>query len=295
LEVLIMVLRNTIILVLGALAFTLVGAGVAQAQPAYVSYQGELASGGAPFNGPAGFKFVITDAAGTTTLWSHDGTSSGGAEPTGSLTLDVTDGLFGVLLGRAPMVPLTADALAAGDQARLRIWVDDTGSGFEQLPDQRLASAPFALRSDSAERAFGDFTAGGVVESLSGGFRFPDGTLQNTAAAEAPADIRIEIVSAEGLADAGDTDNAFLVLAVTSGEGPVTGLTLSDFSVTTYIVPAGGAAVTTTQVSSSLPGSYLLRVVPAASNWRQGRYLIAVRANTDDGSGTGVVALDIDP
>jgi hypothetical protein len=291
-----MVSRNSIILALAVLFCGFLGGGSAQAQPDLVSYQGELVSGGTPFNGTADFKFVIINSLGgaTITLWSNDGTSSGGGQPTNSVSLDVIDGIFGVLLGRAPMVPLTADALGASDMARLRIWVD-TGSGFEQLPDQPLASAPYALRSDAADRALGDFSANGEVKSMAGGFRFPDGTLQSSAAAEAPADIRIQAVAAEGLADAGDTDNAFIVLSVTSGEGPVTGLTISDFTTATYIVPAGGATVTISQVSSTLSGSYLLRVVPAASNWLQGRYLIAVRALTDDGTGIGVVALDVDP
>lgn len=290
-----MSLRNSITFALVVLLCGVLGGSSAQAQPNLVSYQGELVSDGTPFNGTADFKFVIINPSGTTTtLWSNDGTSSGGGQPTNSVSLDVTDGIFGVLLGRTPMVPLTADALGASDVAGLRIWVD-TGSGFEQLPDQPLASSPFALRSDAAERALGSFEANGEVESMTGGFRFPDGTLQATAAAEAPADIRIQMVAAEGLADAGDTDNAFIVLSVTSGDGPVTGLTAANFTPNTYIVPAGGAAVTISSVSTSLAGSYLVRIVPAVSNWRQGRYLIAVRANTGLGTGVGVVALDVDP
>ena len=42
------------------------GGAAAQAQPNFVSYQGELVSGGSPFDGTAEFKFVITNAAGTT-------------------------------------------------------------------------------------------------------------------------------------------------------------------------------------------------------------------------------------
>jgi hypothetical protein len=42
----------------------------------------------------------------------------------------------------------------------LRVWVD-TGGGFEQLPDQPFASAPYALQSDAAQRSLADFTVDG--------------------------------------------------------------------------------------------------------------------------------------
>lgn len=63
----------------------------------------------------------------------------------------------------------------------LRVWVD-TGGGFVQLPDERVGKAPYAVVSLSAEKAFGGFTANGLIESTSDGFKFPDGTIQTSAA-----------------------------------------------------------------------------------------------------------------
>jgi hypothetical protein len=150
-----------------------------QAQPSQVSYQGQLLNNGNPFDGTANFKFVIVSSGGAT-LWSNDGTSANGSQPTGSVPLTVTQGLFSVRLGDTPMVPLTTDLLNMAASASLRIWVD-TGGGFEQLPDQPISSSPFALHSESAERSIAGFTANGVVHSLQGGFQFPDGTIQTTA------------------------------------------------------------------------------------------------------------------
>lgn len=158
----------------------LVGVAVeVRAQPTQVSYQGHLYKEGAPFDGTAQFKFVLVD--GGTARWSHDGTSATGEQPDGALPLVVDQGLFSVLLGGAGMVPLQASAIAGLSSLNLRIWVD-TGSGFEQLPDQPLASSPFALHAESAERSFVGFSAAGVIHSTSGGFQFPDGSVQTTAA-----------------------------------------------------------------------------------------------------------------
>jgi hypothetical protein len=130
--------------------------------PPTMTYQGQLVVGDTPFTGPAAFKFVIVwnDA----TLWSNDATSMAGNEPGTSVPAFVENGVFTVLLGDPAegMVPLSAEALAAGFDPMLRVWVD-TGGGFEQLPDQPLASSPYALESDAARRSVGDFTVGGKL------------------------------------------------------------------------------------------------------------------------------------
>ena len=174
-------------LTLCAMLGFVLAAGDAVAQPTSVSYQGELLSNGAPFDGQAQFKFVIFDEDDNVTLWSNDGTGVGGglSEPAAFVTVPVTQGIFGVRLGAPPMVPLTSELLNADTPAfnelTLRTWVN-TGTGFEQLPSQALSSSAFALHSHSAEKALGPFTANGVIQSTSGGFRFPDNTVQTTAA-----------------------------------------------------------------------------------------------------------------
>ena len=86
------------------------------------------------------------------TLWSHDGSSSGGSEPAGSVSLAVPDGIFSVALGAGSMEELPVEALAQSP-VNLRIWFDG-GNGFHQLvPDQTLTSVPYALRAQSALQA----------------------------------------------------------------------------------------------------------------------------------------------
>lgn len=111
------------------------------AQPSSVSYQGELLKDGLPWDQDADFKFAILSEG--YTLWSNDGTTTG-QPPSQSVTLQVRQGIFSTLLGAPPMVPLTAELLGGVTTAVLRVWVD-TGEGFEQLSDQPLASAAFAL------------------------------------------------------------------------------------------------------------------------------------------------------
>lgn len=131
------------------------------AQPATVAYQGELRKNGAPFGGKAEFKFAIV-AAGQT-LWSNDGSSANGSEPSGSVDVQVNDGAFSVLLGETPMVPLEAALLNTSSGAALRVWVN-TGDGFEQLSDQPISSSVFSLHSESADSSPAVFAAtGGVV------------------------------------------------------------------------------------------------------------------------------------
>jgi len=133
-----------------------VAPGLLLAQPSSVSYQGQLEKDGSPHNGQADLKFVIVD--GVASLWSNDGTSTNGQQPTGFVTLDVDQGLFQVLLGGGGMHPLTANLLESAVNPQLRIWVRAPAGagGFEQLTDQAIASVPFSLQTE----------AGGTGESL---------------------------------------------------------------------------------------------------------------------------------
>lgn len=138
------------------------------AQPTTVSYQGELLKDGVPFNGTAQFKFALVAPGGTPTLWSNDNTSVNGSEPTTAVSVSVSDGVFSVLLGAAPMTPLDAAALNTVNDASLRAWVN-TGSGSEQLTDQPVSSSPFSLHAEGADGAPGDFLApNGLIASGDG-------------------------------------------------------------------------------------------------------------------------------
>ena len=63
--------------------------------PRIIPYQGWVQVDGSNFNGTGTFKFSIVNAADDTTYWSHDGTSAGGSEPSGTpISAPVTNGLF---------------------------------------------------------------------------------------------------------------------------------------------------------------------------------------------------------
>lgn len=117
------------------------------------------------------------------TLWSNDGTSTAGEEPTAPVSLDVSGGVFSALLGDvslAGMTPVPA-AIFASSPVFLRIWFDG-GSGFEQLtPDQPITSTPYSMMAASlAEGALqGSLATGARSNEASGTNTFVSGGLYN--------------------------------------------------------------------------------------------------------------------
>ena len=88
------------------------------------------------------------------TLWSNDGTSTGGSQPHSEVALAVSQGVFSLGLGDVSLSgmsePLTAEALLESPRY-LRVWFND-GRGFQQLaPDQPLHAVPFAMVADRAQ------------------------------------------------------------------------------------------------------------------------------------------------
>ena len=130
------------------------GLGTTQAAvPQQLNHQGRVAVNGVNFDGTGQFKFALVNANGSTTYWSNDGSSNAGSQPTSHVTLSVTKGLYSVLLGDTTLTNMTALPSSALDHedVRLRIWFNDGSLGFQLItPDQRLASAPYALLAASA-------------------------------------------------------------------------------------------------------------------------------------------------
>jgi hypothetical protein len=130
------------------------GLGTTQAAvPQRLNHQGRVAVNGVNFDGTGQFKFALVNANGSTTYWSNDGSSNAGSQPTSHVTLAVTKGLYSVLLGDTSLTNMTALPSSALDHedVRLRIWFNDGSLGFQLItPDQRLASAPYALLAASA-------------------------------------------------------------------------------------------------------------------------------------------------
>ena len=127
--------------------------------PPLLNFQGRIVIGGISYNGTGQFRFALVDGTGTETnaFWSNDGTSSN--EPSLSISLALTNGLYAVLLGDTNVSgmtqPLTASIFTNAD-VRLRVWFNDGTHGFEKLtPDQRIVSAGYALVADTANNFAG--------------------------------------------------------------------------------------------------------------------------------------------
>jgi hypothetical protein len=141
----------------------------AAAPPTLVSYQGFVKVSGSPFTGTGYFKFAVMDAAsgnGTTNYWANDGATSG--EPSASVVLTVSGGLFDVMLGDTSLAgmtqPISQNAFNS-TTTYLRVWFSQTAGGpFQTLdPNQRIGSAAYALRATRAESATDADQLGGVA------------------------------------------------------------------------------------------------------------------------------------
>jgi len=101
-----------------------------------LNYQGRVTVTGSSYSGMGYFKFVLHN--GWQGLWSNDG-SSGMGEPSGSVTLNVNNGLFSVELGNG-MTPISPLAFHE-HTVWLRTWFSSSpGGGFQQLsPDVALS------------------------------------------------------------------------------------------------------------------------------------------------------------
>jgi hypothetical protein len=149
------------------------------------TYQGQLKQSSSPANGP--FNMVFK-------LW-NDPTLSSAANQIGPTLfpppVSVTDGLFSVQLD-------FGQSAFNGDKR----WLEITVSGTPLSPRQELTPAPHARFSAAPWATSGanisnvnagnvgigtaapaqKLSVAGTIESTSGGFKFPDGTSQNTAA-----------------------------------------------------------------------------------------------------------------
>lgn len=139
----------------------------AQTVPQLLNYQGRVEVQGTNFTGTGNFKFALVNAAGTTNLWSNDGTPVG--QPAGSVGLTVVNGLYSVLLGSTTPIP---PAIFTNQNVYLRVWFNDGIRGLQQLaPDQQLVSVGYAMMADSAATApptnqLRFVTSGGTLATL---------------------------------------------------------------------------------------------------------------------------------
>jgi hypothetical protein len=120
--------------------------------PQLVNFQGRVVVNGINFDGTGSFKVAIIDPSGPTTLWSNDGTSVAGSEPTAAVQLNVVKGLYSVLLGDATLPNMTTLSASVFQNGNLfiRVWFNDGVNGSQLLsPDQRLAAVGYALMANN--------------------------------------------------------------------------------------------------------------------------------------------------
>ena len=119
--------------------------------PPLISYQGQVWDGETPYDGVGYFKFAIVDTIGTH-YWSNDGASP----PEISVPLAVQNGLFTVLLGDTTLPgmtqPLTSEMFYYTERF-MRVWFSPDDVTFTQMPDQVIASVPYAFSAGSAAYA----------------------------------------------------------------------------------------------------------------------------------------------
>lgn len=118
--------------------------------PERLLVQGNVYANNRPFSGTGEFKFALVDATGTTSFWSNDGSSTGGAEPGKSVKIPVAAGAYSVVLGDPSlpgMLPLPSAAFTnAGVQ--LRTWFSDGVQPFSHLaPDEPFVPVGYAMMS----------------------------------------------------------------------------------------------------------------------------------------------------
>ena len=120
---------------------TLLFAGVLKAPVENViAYQGRaIGSDGNNFDGMGDFRFALVDDTGTI-RWSNS-TLDGSFVPMNAVTIQVTKGLFSILLGDTGQDPIPDSVFTNFPILFLRIWFNDNlGGEIEQLaPDQRVA------------------------------------------------------------------------------------------------------------------------------------------------------------
>jgi hypothetical protein len=230
---------------------------LAQSIPTAIPYTGSVAVEGIPFNGNGQFKFAIVGQNGAATYWSNDGTSVSGSEPTGAVTIAVSNGLYGLELGNPdhanmqPIPPAVFDA----PLTLLRVWFSDGVNGFQLLsPDRQLVSVPYAYQAEKANEVSG---TGTVVKSIapSGGTPLSDAIVLDGAG---NIDIQqsgntITIVGTTGTAAA--TDVACTTPCVSSAEisGPLTDALIPDLNTLSGILTAAqlGTGTVVKSIASS--------------------------------------------
>ncbi len=225
--------------------------------PQMINYQSRVVVGSTNFNGAGQFKFALVTGAGAT-LWSNDGTSSAGSEPTKAVSLTVANGLYSLLLGDATLTNMTAipPSVFTNSDVRLRVWFNDGTNGSQVLsPDQRIAAVGYAVMA--ANVADGAVTSSKIASGAVGSTQIAAGAVGTTQ------------IAAGGVSASQIADSAITAAKIGSGQvvksinGLSDALTLAagaNISITPSgntltLASTGGAGLWSLNASSTYPNS----------------------------------------
>ena len=160
-------------------SFSIVSSVSAQI-PQLINYQGRVAVSGTNFTGTGQFAFALVDGSSTTTYWSNDGTSTAGSQPTHAVSLNVSNGLYSVLLGDATLTNMSVvpATVFANSKVLLRVWFNDGTHGWQQLtPDQRIAAVGYAMMAGNV--ADGAITSAKIASGAVGNSQLAANAVQS--------------------------------------------------------------------------------------------------------------------
>ncbi len=258
-------------------------ATISQAQvPQLINYQGRVAVGTPPvnFDGSGQFKFALVNANGSTTYWSNDGTSTAGSPPTAAVSLNVTKGLYSVLLGDTALANMNAvpSSVFSNADVRLRVWFNDGTNGFQLLtPDQRVATVGYA------------YNAATVVDGAITSTKLASGAVASTAIANGGvtnaklANPSVTINTGSGLTGGGTVALGGSLTLSATGSG-VTSLTGGGG--VTVSGATGAVTLGSTATSSNTAGAIVAR--DASGNFAAGTV-----TGTFVGNGAGLTGLTV--
>ena len=142
--------------------FTFCSISICVGVPPIINYAGQIAVDGEGFNGGGLFKFKLVETDKNTTLWSNDGNNSNEGEPNSAIAIQVSGGLYSILLGNTAIPGMEAidpNIFKNNLNVKLQVWFSDGVNGFQKLnPDRPFASVPYAFSAGAAPLKEGSVT-----------------------------------------------------------------------------------------------------------------------------------------
>ncbi|WOO39300.1 hypothetical protein [Rubellicoccus peritrichatus] len=202
----------------------------------YINYSGRISDQDILPTGTVYFKFAIVETDGETIAWMN----SADIDPTDGIpdapvVLQINKGLFSVNLGDSAnhenmaSLPSPSNDLWNESGIYIKVWYSGDGESYEQFPNQRINSMPFAVRSRLANSTLALEPSATISGSQVTAGSIPAAALETGASDDADADSTNELVQSFSyengsliLSDAGET-YVLPIGAATSGFTGVVG------------------------------------------------------------------------